>query len=402
MSPLLIIDPRQPLSIDSFEFLYHSIAKDINSIYGPLRDGLALLAGCYILKKLLPLPYYLYRTLKLYFFPYKINSVLLRKPLITSSNSNNLSQSDYDEYWALINDCTTPSGCAFAQNLAKRGYNLILVSTEEFQEELKLLSIHIERTFLIRTVTVIYRWNSPYQPLELTTPTQTVAGTWSTSTPPTVGQIPLSNNFHRAGSFDRLETIETIARSANLVLYINCTRPFNDQNLSKTLNPAEFQSIVNNYLIPPMLLAYIVLPYMSTRHRPAYLLNIVPHPSCLNSTLHRLLTIYFNARKDEYSNNGLLHFQTVYLPIRWICSSTNVCNVENFQKYILSKHGLNENNELIWGSCKPQIYVDTILRQLGRCDRSAGYWLNALHITCLSILPRCISHKLIDYWMTMK
>ncbi|CAF2767904.1 unnamed protein product [Rotaria sp. Silwood2] len=257
MSPLLIIDPRQPLSIDSFEFLYQAIAKDISSIYEPLRDSLALLAGCYILKKVLPLPYYLYRTLKLYFFPYKINSVLLRTSLITNSSNDNLSLSDYDEYWALINDCTTPSGCAFAQNLAKRGYNLILVSTEEFQEELKLLSVHIERTFLIRTVTVIYRWNSPHQPLELTTPIRTVAGTWSTSTPPTVGQIPLSNKFHRAGSFDRLETIETIARSANLVLYINCTRPFNDQNLSKTLNPAEFQSIVNNYLIPPMLLAYI-------------------------------------------------------------------------------------------------------------------------------------------------
>jgi hypothetical protein len=136
---------------------------------------------------------------------------------------------------------------------------LILVSTEELQEELKLLSTHIERTFLIRTVTVIYRWNSLHQPLELTSSaTTTVQGTWSTATPPTVGQIPLTKKFHRAGSFDRLETIENIARSTNIVLYINCTRPFNDQNLSKTLNPAEFQSIVNNYLIPPMQLAYIV------------------------------------------------------------------------------------------------------------------------------------------------
>jgi hypothetical protein len=124
---------------------------------------------------------------------------------------------------------------------------------------LKLLSTHIERVFLIRTVTVIYRWNSSPQSIELTSPTTTtVDGTWSTATPPTVGQIPLTKKFHRAGSFDRLETIETIARSANLVLYINCTRPFNDQNLSKTLNPVEFQSIVNNYLIPPMQLAYIV------------------------------------------------------------------------------------------------------------------------------------------------
>ncbi|CAF4746512.1 unnamed protein product, partial [Rotaria sp. Silwood2] len=79
-------------------------------------------------------------------------------------------------------------------------------------------------------VTIIYRWNSPHHPLELTTPL-------------TVGQIPLSNKFHRADSFDRLETIESIVHNANLVLYINCTRIFNDQN------PAEFQSIVNNYLI---------------------------------------------------------------------------------------------------------------------------------------------------------
>jgi len=117
--PLVIIDPRQPLSIDSFEFLYQIIAKDISSIYIPVRDGLALLAGCYILKKLLPVPYYIYRTIKLYFFPYKINSVLLKTPLTTTnSNSHDLSLSDDDEHWALINDCTTPSGCAFAQNLA--------------------------------------------------------------------------------------------------------------------------------------------------------------------------------------------------------------------------------------------------------------------------------------------
>jgi hypothetical protein len=118
MSRVLFIDPRQPLSIDSFEFLYQAIAKDISSIYVPVRDGLALLAGCYILKKLLPIPYYFYRTVKLYFIPYKINSVLLKTPLRTSSNSNDLSLSDHDEHWALINDCTTPSGCAFAQNLA--------------------------------------------------------------------------------------------------------------------------------------------------------------------------------------------------------------------------------------------------------------------------------------------
>lgn len=419
MSPVLILDPRQPLSIDSFEFLYQAIAKDINSVYGPVRDCLALLAGCYLLKKLVPVPYYFYRTLKIYFYPHKINSVLLKPTLTTSLSSNDLTQPDYDEHWALINDCTTPSGCAFAQNLAvnilfyysqnlfisfsllfkKRGYNLILVSTEDFQEELKLLSAHIERTFLIRTVTVVYRWNSPHQPLESTSTPTNVAGTWSTATPPTVGQIPITSKFHRAGSFDRLDTIETIARSSNLILYVNCTRPFNDQNLSKTLNPSEFQSIVNNYLIPPMLLAYIVLPYMAARSQPAYLLNVVPHPACLHSTLHRLLTIYFEARKDEYSNNGLLHFQTVYLPIRWIHSSTTI---ENFRKYILSRHDLNENNELVWGSCKPQVYVDRTLRQLGRCNYSSGYWLNAFHLTCLSLLPRFLSHKLIDYCYSMQ
>ncbi len=118
MSPLLILDPRQPHSIDSFEFLYQAIAKEISSYYIPIRDGLALLAGCYLLKKLIPLPYYIYRTIKLYFFPYKINSVLLKTPLTTDTNRNDLLLPDQDEHWALINDCTTPSGCAFAQNLA--------------------------------------------------------------------------------------------------------------------------------------------------------------------------------------------------------------------------------------------------------------------------------------------
>ena len=91
---------------------------------------------------------------------------------------------------------------------------------------------------------------------------------------------------------------------------------------------------------------------MSTRTRPAYLLNIVPHSSCLNSTLHRLLTIYFNAHQDEYSNHGLLRFQTVYLPIRWIRSSINLNNLEKFQNDILSIHSINAHNRLIWGSCQ--------------------------------------------------
>lgn len=118
MSPLLILDPRQPLSIDSFEFLYQAIAKDISAIYAPVRDSLALLAGCYLLKKLLPVPYYVYRAIRIYFFPYRINAVLLKSPVTKDTNSNHVSLRDHDEHWALINDCTTSSGCAFAKNLA--------------------------------------------------------------------------------------------------------------------------------------------------------------------------------------------------------------------------------------------------------------------------------------------
>lgn len=113
MSPLIILDPRQPLSIDSFEFLLQALVKEFNSYYEPIRDGLAVLAGCYLLKKLLPVPYYIYRAVRLYIFPYRINSVLVKTPF-----QNNVIPSDQDEHWALINDCTTPSGCAFAQNLA--------------------------------------------------------------------------------------------------------------------------------------------------------------------------------------------------------------------------------------------------------------------------------------------
>lgn len=136
---------------------------------------------------------------------------------------------------------------------------MILVSTEDRQIELKSLSFHIEKTFSIRTVTVVYRWTSPDEPLELTSSTNVnVAGGWSTGTPPTVGQVPLRSRFHRAGSFDRLDTIETIARNGNLVLFINCTRPLADENLVKTSKPFEFQSMINNQLIPPIQLANIV------------------------------------------------------------------------------------------------------------------------------------------------
>jgi hypothetical protein len=146
MSPLVILDPRQPLSIDSFEFLYQAIAKDISSYYIPVRDGLALLAGFYVLKKLLPVPYYIYRTIKLYFFPYKINAVLLKTPVTT--NSNDLSLPDHDEHWALINDCTTPSGCAFAQNLAVN----IIFQIVPITIRMKVFSLNDVYSFCIRHI----------------------------------------------------------------------------------------------------------------------------------------------------------------------------------------------------------------------------------------------------------
>ncbi|CAF0865643.1 unnamed protein product [Didymodactylos carnosus] len=394
-SSFLTINSKVPTSIDSFEFLYQLLLKDVqllikelNSIYKPCRNILALLAGCYLLKKILPLPYRTYRTLKLYFFPYQINPVLVKIPL---SNSNNTSNIDYGEHWAILNDATTPCGYAFAQNLAKRGYNLILVSTDELKDHLEQLSSYIQKTYSIRTMTVLYRWNSDVM---------NAGGNWSSVSPPTLGQIPLTTNntsFHRVGSFDRLETIENIARSSNLVLYINCTRPFDDRNLSKTLNPSEMQSIINNYLVPPMQLSYLVLPYMSTRSRPAYVLNVMPHRSCMESSLHNLLQVYFNSRKHDYSNRGLLHFQTVYLPPSWIKATADSRSLEIFQKLILSKYGQDSSAHSIWGSCDPQSYVDTILRQLGRTEKSSGYWLVALQLFLLACLPKFISHRLVSY-----
>lgn len=168
MSPLLIIDPREPLSIDSFEFLYQAIAKEISSIYEPVRDGLALLAGCYILKKLLPVPYYCFRTAKLYFFPYKLNAALLKRPVTTHSQSNDLSLPDHDEHWALINDCTTPSGCAFAQNLAVSSITFHPRSTQtrtlSFFAETRLQSdprVHRRVATGTETTLVAHRTNLP-------------------------------------------------------------------------------------------------------------------------------------------------------------------------------------------------------------------------------------------------
>ncbi|CAF0809174.1 unnamed protein product [Didymodactylos carnosus] len=393
-SPFLTNNSELPTSIDSFEFLYQLLlkdaqllVKDLSFIYKPCRDILALLAGCYLLKKILPLPYRTYRILKLYFFPYQINPVLVKIPL---SNTNNTSDVDYSEHWAILNDAATPCGYAFAQNLANRGYNLILVSTDELKDHLEQLSSYIQKTYSIRTVTVLYRWNNEMTNVEDTLSASSL----------TVGQISLvthNTNFHRVGSFDRFETIENIARSSNLVLYINCTRPFDDRNLSKTLNPCEMQTIINNYLVPPMQLAYLILPYMSVRSRPAYVLNVMPHRSCMESSLHNLLRLYFNSRKQDYSNSGLLHFQTVYLPPSWIKATVDSHSLEIFRKLILFKYEQNSSSHSTWGSCHPKLYIDTILRQLGRTETSSGHWLVALQLFLLSCLPKFISHYLMSY-----
>ena len=143
MKSLAFLDPHRPWTIDSFEFLYQAMAKEVSAVYVPVRDGLAIAAGCYILKKFLPLPYYVYRTMKLYFFPYRINSVLVKTSSIKDDQSNVTSFHSDDEHWALINDCTTPSGCAFAQNLA-----VDLISIESF-------IFHLSMNIFLRDVATI-------------------------------------------------------------------------------------------------------------------------------------------------------------------------------------------------------------------------------------------------------
>lgn len=126
MKNIFTLDPHLPVSIDSAQFLYEAIGKEINAVYAPTRDALAILAGCYLLKKILPLPYYAYRLLRLYVFPYRIHPALVKINSVKDGQWTSASIEHDNEHWALINDCTTPSGCAFAQNLAVCSF-LILI-----------------------------------------------------------------------------------------------------------------------------------------------------------------------------------------------------------------------------------------------------------------------------------
>ncbi|XP_069495839.1 inactive hydroxysteroid dehydrogenase-like protein 1 [Ambystoma mexicanum] len=121
-------------AVDSFHLLYREIARSCHSYV----ETLALIGAWYTVRKSLHLLGGCCGLLKLHFIPHLVGRIDLLKR--------------YGE-WAVVTGATSGIGKAYAEELARRGVNVILISRN--REKLESISEEITETYKVKTAFVV-------------------------------------------------------------------------------------------------------------------------------------------------------------------------------------------------------------------------------------------------------
>lgn len=121
-------------AVDSFYLLYREIARSCNCY----MEALALVGAWYTARKSITVICDFYSLVRLHFIP-RLGS---RPDLIKQYGR-----------WAVVSGATDGIGKAYAEELASRGLNIILISHEE--EKLQAVAKHIADTYRVETVVMV-------------------------------------------------------------------------------------------------------------------------------------------------------------------------------------------------------------------------------------------------------
>lgn len=105
--------------IDSFEFLYRQVERDIIHLFSDVRDGFALVGVCYSIKKVCVVTANLVQAINVHFVCQYITSIDRGKWI-----------KKYGP-WAVVTGGSDGIGQEYACQLAKRGLNIVLISRNE-------------------------------------------------------------------------------------------------------------------------------------------------------------------------------------------------------------------------------------------------------------------------------
>ncbi|NXA07839.1 HSDL1 protein, partial [Sapayoa aenigma] len=130
-------------AVDRFSFLYREISRSCNFYI----EALAIVGAWYTVRKCVSLAFDTYSMLRLYVIPKLGSEVDLVK--------------QYGK-WAVVTGSTDGIGKAYAEELAKRGVNIILISRNK--EKLEAVSRSISETYKVETDFIVADFSKGHEP----------------------------------------------------------------------------------------------------------------------------------------------------------------------------------------------------------------------------------------------
>uniref|UniRef100_A0A8D0HPI6 Inactive hydroxysteroid dehydrogenase-like protein 1 n=1 Tax=Sphenodon punctatus TaxID=8508 RepID=A0A8D0HPI6_SPHPU len=121
-------------AVDSFSLLYREIGRSCNYYL----EALALVGALYTARKCVSLSCDFYNLLRLHFIPRLVS----RADLVNQYGR-----------WAVVTGCTSGIGKAYAEELARRGVNIILIGRSA--EKLEAVAKHIAETYKTETAIIV-------------------------------------------------------------------------------------------------------------------------------------------------------------------------------------------------------------------------------------------------------
>ncbi|KAH0500627.1 Inactive hydroxysteroid dehydrogenase-like protein 1 [Microtus ochrogaster] len=306
-------------AVDSFYLLYREIARSCNCY----MEALALVGAWYTARKSITVICDFYSLIRLHFIP-RLGS---RPDLIKQYGR-----------WAVISGATDGIGKAYAEELASRGLNMILIGQEE--EKLQAVAKHIADTYRVETVVMVA-------------------------------------DFSRGREI--YAPIREALRDRDIGILVNDVGAFYPYPQYFTQIPEDtLWDIVNVNIAAASLMVHIVLPGMVERRKGAIV--TVSSGSCCKPTPQlaafsaskAYLDHFSRALQYEYASKGI--FVQSLIPFH---VTTSVTTPGSFL------------HRCPWLAPSPRVYAQHAVSTLGISKRTTGYWSHSIQAS----KPAAAHHK---------
>ncbi|NXE10018.1 HSDL1 protein, partial [Lophotis ruficrista] len=314
-------------AVDRFYLLYREISRSC-SFY---MEALAIVGAWYTVRKCVSLAFDTYSMLRLHVIPKLAGEVDLVK--------------QYGK-WAVVTGSTDGIGKAYAEELAKRGVNIILISRNK--EKLEAVSRSISETYKVETDFIVADFSKGHEPYPV---------------------------------------IKEALKNREIGILVNNVGIFHTYpDYFTNLSEDTLWDVINVNIASANMMIHIVLPGMVEKKKGA-IVNVSSITGCQPAPM---LTVYgaSKAYLDYFSR--ALHYE--YAP-KGIFIQSLIPSVISTKMVTCSSTA--SKRSFIFPSAEE--YASHAVTTLGLSTRTTGYWKHEIMFTLIELLPEWICARFVMY-----